>query len=49
MEAMGYADFTAKVFLDKYGPFVDMSIIAMWQRLSLAYKLKDLKTEEYAI
>jgi hypothetical protein len=36
------------VFLVKYGPMVDMTILAMWQRLSLAYLLKDIQVEAYA-
>ncbi len=26
-----------------------MTLLAMWQRLSLAYRLKDERTEEFAI
>ena len=37
------------VFEQKYGPLVDMTLLAMWQRLSLAYRLKDERTEEFAI
>ena len=48
-EAIEYADFSVKVFEQRYGSLVDMTILASWQRLSLYYRLQDKQTLALAV